>query len=259
MIRLLLFIFLIQGLWAKPIVMLGYFTPFNQKKLNNSDTFTQEIIKKNEKDFQFIRCEIPSVYSTSYDVFRECLKKMEGVPDLILGFGEGDCDLKFETILKNLDDSDTADNMGAVKRKEKIISTGADFISLNYPLKEAYCQLDEKEQESLVISFLSGGFLCNHLAYQVRHFDEDLTAGFIHVPNHQCKDLVKKNMENVALISKMLQTLVTASPVDLPLYKSHLVLKREQSKREDDKCGEKFYKQIKGTDELSFWPFSMLR
>ncbi len=248
--------------WAKPTVLVTYFDPFGKAQINNSETVAGLLMEENLKlnnPYEMRFCKLQTKFDVSFDELRECLKALPKIPDLVIGLGEAGCELKVETMGRNLDRTIYADNAGEERQNTPIVIGGAKAIGFNYPLPEMYCSLSEVDRKMTEISSNAGSFVCNNLAYQTTWFEEDLTFGLIHVPNHNCHNLAAKNPSVVTRLLKMFASGILISTTDskrarLPVMKADLQILRSETK--NDACLSEFYKRSRAFDDNNWFTLS---
>lgn len=247
-----------QITWAKPTVLVSFFDPFGKAPVNNSETVANLLVAKSANlPFEIKLCKVQTKFDVSVEELRDCIAALPERPILVVSLGETGCDVKIETLGRNLDRTRGADNAG-VERKNSPIVEGADAaVGFTYPLPNMYCALPEANRKALIVSNNAGSFVCNNLAYQMAWFETDLNFGFIHVPDHSCRNLAAKNQLAVETLLTMLDGGVKASLartelVRFPVKKTELESFRRRYDK-DDKCLSDFYKRARGFDEKSLW------
>jgi len=254
--RLFPLLLITSSVWAKPIVLIGHFDAFGNATLNNATEVALELVKRNKDhpDFELKLCELKTVFDKSYYQLEDCLKALPEVPKMVLGLGEANCNIKIETMGRNLDNTKGPDNEGIERKNEIIIPGAPKEFGFNYPLPQMYCALESKERNLLEVSNNAGSFVCNNLAYQFSYKYQDTVFGFIHVPANNCRDLPERSEVAVNLLTKMISAAVKEEEVvRLSTSKDELQLLRRQFK--NDRCLSEFYKRTKGADEKGIWPF----
>lgn len=251
-----LLLFLPQLLWAKPIVLIGYFDPFDGAPFNNSEIVAQALLKRValHPEYDLKLCELSTVFDKSYYQFEDCLKNLPEVPKLVLGLGESNCNFKIETMARNNDKTAGPDNEGNERINTSIIPHAPKELGFNYPLASMYCALNAKDRNSIEVSNNAGTFVCNNFSFQFSYHYPEMNFGFIHVPSHNCKNLVEKTQNSVDKLEEMIQAAVHSTESSrLMTKKKELEILRQ--KTFENKCYNEFYKRTKGSDEKGFWPF----
>jgi pyrrolidone-carboxylate peptidase len=243
-------------LFARDIVLVGYFDPFGKASFNNSERAAKDLESqfKNHAQIQLELCALNTVFDKSFHQLEDCAKALREEPRFVLGLGEANCSLKFEILARNFDKTLGPDNEGN-ERRGPIDPSGKEAIGLNYPLPDMYCALSKSERKEAQVSNNAGSFVCNNLAYQFADNYPRLNFGFIHVPSHNCRNLKAKTDQAVKSLVKMIERAVTVSDFNrLPTHKEELKDLRETFKH--DPCLSEFYSRARGIDEKGFWPFS---
>jgi pyrrolidone-carboxylate peptidase len=255
--KLAIFIFLFStSLWARPIILLGYFDPFGKAPFNNSERVANLLYEKvkNNPHYDLRLCKLETVFDKSFYELEDCLKALPEAPKLVLGLGESNCNFKTETMGRNNDRTFGPDNDGVSRSNTRILQNGPNEIGLNYPLEEMYCSLPAKDRGLVEVSNNAGSFVCNNLAYQFAEKYQDEVFGFIHVPTHNCKNLDVKTEFSVRSLETMLKTaaLSNTEVKKLSTKKREIEILRAVK---TDTCSKEFYNRTKGIDEKSRWPF----
>ncbi len=255
---LLLGLFLTQITWAKPTVLVSFFDPFGNGPVNNSETMAKMMVAKSANlPYDIILCKVQTKFDVSLEELRDCVASLPEKPVLVVSLGETGCDVKIETMGRNLDRTRGADNAGVERRNTAIVNGGDPAVGLTYPLPEMYCALPEASRKSLIVSNNAGSFVCNNLAYQMAWNENELNFGFIHVPDHSCKNLELKNKLALETLLTMIEGGVKASLerqeiVRLPVNKTELDSLRKKFDK-GDKCLSEFYKRARAFDEKNIW------
>lgn len=239
--------------WSRPLVLVGHFDAFGNAPFNNStrvaETVARDLALRGE--IEIVLCPLQTVFDKSFHQLEDCLKALPGTPDLVLGLGESNCNLKIELMARNKDKTKGPDNDGIERDNLQIIPGSPAEIGFTYPLPKMYCALPEKDRKQVEVSNDAGSFVCNNLAYQFTERYPELSFGFIHVPANNCRDLEKKTSFAAGALPLMIKAALDHGPVRLPVRKKELEVLRESTK--SDKCLSEFYRRAKGVDEKSFW------
>jgi len=103
-------------------------------------------------------------------------------PDLVLCLGvAGDPAIRLESTARNLDTAAAADNAGEVRQGQVIVPGGPDTLPTRLPLERLRAALRTDGFE-VIDSDDAGGYLCNHLFYELLTRRPTGIAGFVHVP-----------------------------------------------------------------------------
>lgn len=240
--------------WGRPLVLLGHFDPFDKAPFNNSEKVAKLLLEKtkNHPAFELKLCALQTVFDKSFFQLEDCLRSLATFPKLILGLGESACNMKLESMARNLDKTKGPDNDGIERNNLVIIPSAPSEIGFTYPLEQMYCSLGIKQRNEIDVSNNAGSFVCNNLAFQFSYNYEDLSFGFIHVPGHNCRNLEVKNINAVKNLELMITAALKNTEVKrLKTKKKDLEVLRLTSK--EDPCLEEFYRRTKGIDEKNFW------
>lgn len=258
--KLVLLSLLFSGLsLANPTVLVSYFDAYGGAKANNSETVARLLLAKSRGmglPFEIRLCRVQTKFDVSFAELRECLNTLPEKPVLVLGLGETGCDLKIEIMARNLDKTFGADNAGVERKNTPIVKGAPAAVGLTYPLAEMFCALGNDDQKSTIISNNAGSFVCNNLAFQTVWFESQLHYGFMHVPDHSCRNLAVKNDRIALALITMLNRGVEAV-LENPAVRSLPVMKSEFDARRSDgaseECERNFWKAARAFDEKKRW------
>jgi pyroglutamyl-peptidase len=252
----LILILLSAPVWSRPLVLVSHFDAFGKASFNNSEVIAKKLeenFKDSEIDLRL--CPLRTAFDQSFYALEDCLKGLEDSPKLVLGLGESNCNLKIETLGRNLDKTIGPDNDGVERSSTPIVSHGPEAIGFSYPLQEMYCSLSSKDRSKIEVSNNAGSFVCNNLAYQFSYHYDDVPFGFIHIPSNNCSNLNKKTETAIQHLTQMIKVAVESKNTQrLPTTKNELTELRASTKGQE--CLNEFYNRAKGIDEKSFWIFS---
>jgi pyrrolidone-carboxylate peptidase len=205
------FIFLLSFIasiaWAKPLVLISYFDPFNHAAFNNSQVVAQTLMSRLNSENSSVEvklCSLNTIYDKAFAQTEDCIKALTERPVLIIALGESTCELKIETMMRNTDKSHAPDNAGNERRNTRIVQEGPDVLGMRYPLPEMYCALSPAERKQINVSNNAGGFVCNNTGYQMSYHYGDIQYGFIHVPANNCSRLKAKTDLAISSLEKMI-------------------------------------------------------
>ena len=119
-------------------------------------------------------------YARAADQLQQALDRVR--PDVVLSLGVApDSALRLETTARNLDTADSPDATGEVRAGKTIRAGGPATLATRLPLEALRAALtaDGFEVRS---SDDAGGYLCNHLFYELLTRRPRGAAGFVHVP-----------------------------------------------------------------------------
>ena len=202
----LLSIFLTNA-WAKPLVLISYFDPFNHAAFNNSQVVAQALMTRLNAENSSVEvklCSLNTIYDKGFAQTEDCLKALTERPVLVIALGESTCQLKIETMMRNNDKSHGPDNAGNERRNTRIVPEGPEVLGMRYPLPEMYCALSPAERRQVDGSNNAGGFVCNNTGYQMSYHYADIQYGFIHVPANSCANLKTKTDLAISSLEKMI-------------------------------------------------------
>lgn len=250
------FLLLSMQIWAKPVVVVGYFDPFGGARVNSSEVVAKKVSEKlkDHPELQIKLCALSTVFDKSFFELQKCLNELPEMPQFILGLGESNCNFKIETIVKNLDHTFGPDNEGNERSDSQIIPSAPLHLGLYYPVREMFCALSRKDRKKIQVSNSAGSFVCNNLAFQFSWNYSHLPFGFIHVPAHSCRGIDVKINKAVENLSLMIPEAIKAREIiKHPISSAELEKLRDSFQR--DQCEYEFYQRAKGIDERGLWPF----
>lgn len=164
-------------------VLVTGFEPFNNAKLNPSESLVTKLNHDDVPGAQIITKVLPVVYSKSAEQLLSLINEHQ--PDVVLCFGqaEGRKEISIERFAVNLDDAGIADNAGAIRVDQKIQNDGPTAFSSSLPVKEIVQVLKDKNIPAGQ-SLSAGTFVCNHIFYEMQFAltGTSVRSGFIHVP-----------------------------------------------------------------------------
>lgn len=128
---------------------------------------------------------LPTTYAGAPQRFIELVETHKPIAALCFGLAMRSDSVLIERLAWNRDESDAADNDGAVRNDCPIIDDGPSAYGSSTPVPELFRVL-ALAGLPVAISDHAGGFVCNHLFYQARHYLDSqgvyLPLAFIHVP-----------------------------------------------------------------------------
>lgn len=256
---ILLSLFISSWALAKPTVLVSYFDPFGRATVNNSETVAKLLALKalqKEVNFDISLCKLETKFDISYEQLKACLRTLPEEPVLIIGLGETGCSMKLELAGRNLDRTYGPDNAGQTRRNTPIVRNGPPALGLSYPLQDMYCAIPANERKNVIVSNNAGSFVCNNIAYQISYYEDDLVAGFIHVPDHSCRNLPEKNEkvsdQLLAMITEGVRTITETVIISrLPVSKNEMSVLQDQFDK--DECKYEFYQRARTYKPGSFW------
>jgi len=250
--KLVLFTLLFStSLWSKPLVLISHYDPFGGAKSNNSETIAKELERHFSRPDSPIRvklCALETKFDVAFNKTEACLGDER--PDMILGLGETGCNLKIETLGRNLDHTRGADNAGVERKNSEIITDAPEAIGFTYPLAEMYCAVEKKARKKIFVSNNAGSFVCNNTAFQLAYRYQEIPSGFIHVPLNSCRNLERINQEVIGQLKKMLHRV---GEIDLSeSYRlptdSYRVREFREYWEDRDECKHEFFKRTRGVN-----------
>lgn len=168
-------------------ILLTGFNSFQGVRMNPSEKVVQALAGRRPKG---LRAElITAILSTEYVAatrkLRQLIRKSQPDAVLCLGVAPRRERISLERVALNLDDEETADNAGVVRRGHKITPRGPDVYWSTLPLAAMERAVRRRGIQAFVSNH-AGAFLCNHAFYVARQETSrrrhKVPCGFIHLP-----------------------------------------------------------------------------
>ncbi|QAS53628.1 pyroglutamyl-peptidase I [Halobacillus litoralis] len=168
----------------KTLLLTG-FEPFLDFAVNPTKEIVETLNGEMINDY-LINGKILAVdYNESGEEMVSFIEKVQPDAVLSLGLAAGRHKVTPERIAINCNASKENDNEGNTPDGDPIIAGGPDGVFSTLPIKVLVEGLNNKGYPA-EISNTAGTYLCNHVMYQAiynfRKLDEDVPAGFIHLP-----------------------------------------------------------------------------
>ena len=173
-------------------ILLTGFEPFGGESINPALQATQllhgcTITAKNQEGeevtAEVVSIEVPVSWERALPVVVEAIEEHQPVAVLSVGQAGGRAKMAPEYIGINV--MNGKDNYGVVKADERIDPDGPDGIFSTLPVLQMVAAMKE-DGIPAAVSYTAGTYLCNYLAYAVRHYASQeglqLKSGFVHVP-----------------------------------------------------------------------------
>lgn len=192
-------------------ILVTAFEPFHDETVNPA----LEILKALPDQIleqPILKLQIPTVRFSSVQAILRVIDQQH--PDVIVSLGQagGRADITVERIGINMDDYGIEDNDHNMPTDEKIVEDGPDAYFVNLPIKDIVHRLREASIPASV-SNSAGTFVCNHVTYAIRHYNEinqtGIISGFIHVPYLDEQVISKPQMPSMPL-QNMIEAVVLA-------------------------------------------------
>jgi pyroglutamyl-peptidase len=185
-------------------VLVSGFEPFGGSTVNPSQQLVDAL------DGDVAKALLPVSYARVADALRDAIAAND--PDVVICFGQADgrTGISVERFAHNLDDATTTDNDLAPGSGEPIDPGGPTAYASSLPVDDIVAAL-RAEGIPAVPSRDAGGFLCNHVFYELMRTLErdvpDTRGGFVHVP------LLPEQALDKDTASMPLETLVRAAAI----------------------------------------------
>lgn len=171
-------------------ILVTGFEPFGNYTKNPSNELVKFINNSNDTLIDGVICEaitLPVTYFESWHMLRDEIKKFK--PDYILSFGyaPGSSKIQIEKFASNYDNG-YADNKSK-RHYGPIVKDAPKTYHSELPIEKIIFSLTKKGIP-VTASSDAGGYICNHIFFQERHFTashENIRSGFIHLPDWTVK------------------------------------------------------------------------
>jgi pyroglutamyl-peptidase len=180
-------------------LLLTAFGPFGRFTQNPSEEVAKVILDRSRSlGIQDVVVHIlPVEYEAAGQKIRGLIRDV--LPDLCicLGVDGGRDTICIESVARNRDDSNEADNAGKLGVGAPILAGGLESYSSNLPLLLLQRTLSEQGLRS-TISVDAGGYVCNHVFYLACHevalLGLNTRYGFIHIPSSYKPDVLVEGL-----------------------------------------------------------------
>lgn len=166
---------------AAPPVLLTGFEPFGGETVNP----TALLMERMAAVEGVVTAVLPVEYVTAAAAFRAAVARHQPMAVLSFGMNGASDFVLVEQIAWNRDECDATDNAGVVHGDDAIVEDGPTAYGTGMPVPFLVRTL-AMAGVPVAMSDHAGGFVCNHLFYQARHWIEteglDLPMAFLHVP-----------------------------------------------------------------------------
>lgn len=167
-------------------ILVTGFEPFGGYLTNPSAQLVEYINSDKCKGIEGVKLKgitLPVTYFQSWEILIEEINKFK--PDYILSFGFSPSSnrIQIESTARNFDRG-YQDNIGS-KHNGVIVKNAPGKYFNELPIKKIANRL-KKRSIPVSISSYAGGYLCNHIFYQVTHYTNsrsNIRSGFFHIPN----------------------------------------------------------------------------
>lgn len=164
------------------ILLTGY-EPFGGETINPALESVKKLHGLTIAGAKIVSTELPVVWDDVMPKFIAALKYHQ--PDLVINVGQAGGRAKITPEYIGINLMNGKDNEGNVKNAEPIVAGAPDGYFTNLPVVQMVAAMNEAGIPAAV-SYTAGTYLCNYLAYAVRHHavtnNLNLKSCFIHIP-----------------------------------------------------------------------------
>lgn len=164
-------------------VLLTGYEPFGGEAINPALESVKRLHGQTIGGAQVVAVELPVVWEEVMPKFVAALNEHQ--PDVAISVGQAGGRAKITPEYVGINLMNGKDNAGVTKAFEPIIPGGPDAYFTNLPVVQMVAAMNEAGIPAAV-SYTAGTYLCNYLAYAVRHHavtnNLNLKSCFIHIP-----------------------------------------------------------------------------
>lgn len=164
-------------------VLLTGYEPFGGEAINPALESVKRLHGQTIGGAQVVAVELPVVWEEVMPKFVAALNEHQ--PDVVISVGQAGGRAKITPEYVGINLMNGKDNAGVTKAFEPIIPGGPDAYFTNLPVVQMVAAMNEAGIPAAV-SYTAGTYLCNYLAYAVRHHavtnNLNLKSCFIHIP-----------------------------------------------------------------------------
>lgn len=164
------------------ILLTGY-EPFGGETINPALESVKQLHGQTIGGAQVVSVQLPVVWDTVMPAFIAALEEHQ--PDVVISVGQAGGRAKITPEYIGINLMNGKDNDGVTKVAEPIVPGSADGYFTNLPVVQMVAAMNEAHIPAAV-SYTAGTYLCNYLAYAVRHHavtnNLNLKSCFIHIP-----------------------------------------------------------------------------
>lgn len=173
-------------------VMITAFGPFDGRDHNTSELTARALSQNFQRDgVEYSVCILPVVYDQAAAAAQRCYEEMNPKPEMVVSTGEYSpfgCRIAMETRAMNMDDSEGADETGAVRSERTIDRNRTPYQLMTLPYAEMSCGA-ESDVSGNIRQYASTrmSYVCNNTAYRLSNYfgPRNVPYGFLHLPRHE--------------------------------------------------------------------------
>lgn len=164
------------------ILLTGY-EPFGGEAINPALESVKQLHGQTIAGAQVVAAELPVVWDEVLPKFIAALNEHQ--PDVVISVGQAGGRAKITPEYVGINLMNGKDNAGDTKVFEPIVPEGPDAYFTNLPVVQMV-EAMKAAHIPAAVSYTAGTYLCNYLAYAVRHHavtnNLNLKSCFIHIP-----------------------------------------------------------------------------
>lgn len=165
-------------------ILITGFEPFGGESVNPALESVKHLHGENIAGAEVISLELPVSWENALPKVIAAID--EHHPDVIINVGQAGGRAKVTPEYVGINVMNGKDNYDLVKLDDRIIPGGPDGHFSTLPVRQMVSSMQDAGIPA-AISYTAGTYLCNYLAYTVRHHlittgQEQIRSGFIHIP-----------------------------------------------------------------------------
>ncbi len=165
------------------ITLVTGFEPFGGRKANSSELVIGALAVPGQPGV--VTAVLPTSYRRAEARIGELIRAHRPRRVLMLGLNDSVDRIGLEQVALNLDDSDTPDNDGEVRSRQRIVEDAPVGYWSSLRL-DRMADVARNLGEEAIFSRDAGGYVCNHVFFVVAHLlateFADSRCGFVHLP-----------------------------------------------------------------------------
>lgn len=232
-------------------LLISGFDAFNGASGNNSQVTAKNIVNTLKSEFpdkEIVFCQLRTVYHKATETLIDCANSMNQKPDLIISLGEAFCNkAKLETRAYNWL-SGSADNDGIQYNGTQNDDSFPKFVSQTIDWRDAYCALDDRDKNDLLLSNDAGSFVCNETLFNMNAKYSEFNMGFIHVPQASCGWRGnRKRATAQRVVTNILRNLLQSQAIEKFSFPTNKNEAKELYNNATNACDKDFFRRLKSS------------
>jgi pyroglutamyl-peptidase len=165
-------------------ILITGFEPFGGESVNPALESVKQLHGEKIAGAEVVSLEVPVSWDNALQTVVEAIALHQ--PDVVINVGQAGGRAKVTPEYIGINVMNGKDNYAVVKTDERIVAGGADGHFSTLPVRKMASAMQAAGIPAAV-SYTAGTYLCNYLAYSVRHHlistgKAQIKSGFIHIP-----------------------------------------------------------------------------